>query len=102
MFQLSGSIECRIRDTIVTVALGWGVATFPNLPWYKNLFGIIRQGALGIARYGFIFGGFFVTVQGCDLATVTRRYKPITPQKPRTSSIARNLRAGSSMTPPQA
>ena len=72
MIQVGLSGEVRFRDYLVTLALGWGVGTFSNMPWYRNLFGIIRQGALGIVRYGVIFCGFFVSIQCANTLTLQR------------------------------
>ena len=67
MFQVSAAVEAQVRGKIVTVAFGWGLATFADLPWYRNLFGIIAQGAPGVRRFGLLALGFFITAQFVDI-----------------------------------
>lgn len=70
MIQLSLAAEMNIGGRAGTLAVGWGLNTFANVPWYGNLFGIVRQGATGIRRYGLIVLGFFVTFQYADIPLI--------------------------------
>lgn len=93
MIQISAALEANISGKAVTVTGGWGLNTFANVPWWGNLFGIIRQGAVGIRRYGLIVLGFFITAQYCDIAAVQASLM-------RPSPLKRALRAGAAI-PPQ-
>ncbi len=67
MFQIGISLEVHARGGVVTSSVGWGLSTFTGLPWYRNLFGVIAQGAVGIRRFGLIAFGFFTTIQFVDM-----------------------------------
>jgi len=67
MIQIGFAVEARVSDSIATFSVGWGLATYANRPWYQNLFGLVRQGAVGVRRYGIVALGFFVTAQFVDI-----------------------------------
>ena len=67
MIQIGFAVEARVTNSIATISIGWGLATYANRPWYRNLFGIVRQGAVGVRRYGIVVFGFFLTGQFVDM-----------------------------------
>lgn len=69
MFQFGVSFEVQLGGGIGNFMVGWGLGTFANRPWHQNLFGVVRQGAPGVRRYGVIVLGLFVTMQFVDIAT---------------------------------
>lgn len=67
MFQIGLAVEVQLAGGVGTLTAGWGLATFAG-PWWRNLFGVVYQGAPGVRRYGVVLAGFFVTLQGVDMA----------------------------------
>lgn len=104
MFQISVSTEMRLGAGIGTLGVGWGLGTFAGEPWYDNLFGIVHQGVPGVRRYGFVFAGFFVTYQMCNVLEIQRASDPNRNKPPvvKSSVHGKNVRTGlntSALTP---
>jgi len=67
MIQLGVALEGQANGGVATLTVGWGLALFANEPWYRQMFAIIAQGAVGVRRFGVVLFGFFITLQLVDI-----------------------------------
>jgi hypothetical protein len=96
MIQIGIALEGQAAGNVATLSAGWGLATYANRPWYMNLFGLVRQGNVGIRRYGVVAFGFFLTLQFVNMQIARAAMAQNTANS---SAYGKNLRAGSSLTP---
>lgn len=96
MIQIGIALEAQVNGAVTTLSAGWGLATYANRPWYMNLFGLVRQGAVGVRRYGVVVLGFFLTGQFVNIEIARKAMQGASANS---SAYGKNLRAGSSLTP---